>query len=296
MKMIVTGASGQLGSYLLDELLIKDEVVGIDLVPSRHASHASLVQKADIRDRPEMLRLMRGADVVVHCAAQVSVVNSINDPYFDLDVNVRGTLTLLDAASRAKVGKFIFISTAAVYGDPSSLPIGEDHPLNPKSPYGASKVAAEQYCKVFAATKKLPYAVVRPFNFYSPRADPTSPYSGVITKFVEWAKAGKPLLVEGDGLQTRDFISAVDVARMVVSLARSEVKNVTLNSGSGKQTTVNELAETVVRVSGGRSVIEHVADRVGDIKHSVSDIARAQRLLGFEPQTTLEKGIGMFFG
>jgi len=295
MRIVVTGASGQLGSYLLDELLVRDEVIGIDLMPSKFPAHTRLIHLVDIRDRPEMLRLMRRADVVVHCAAQVSVVKSIQDPYHDLDINVKGTLTLLDAASEAGVGKFIYISSAAVYGDPKFLPITEDHPLNPKSPYGASKVSAEQYCKVFAETKKLPYAVVRPFNFYSPRADPTSPYSGVITKFVEWAKVGQPLLIEGDGLQTRDFVSVVDVASMIISLARSDVRNVTLNSGSGKQTTVNQLAETVVRVSGGRSEIRHVADRIGDIKHSVSDIGRARRLLGFEPRLSLEKGVGMFF-
>lgn len=295
MRIVVTGASGQLGSYLLDELLIRDEAVGIDLMPSKFPAHTRLIHLVDIRDRSEVLRLMRRADVVVHCAAQVSVVKSIQDPYNDLDINVKGTLTLLDAASEAGVGKFIYISSAAVYGDPMFLPITEDHPLNPKSPYGASKVSAEQYCKVFAETKKLPYAVVRPFNFYSPRADPTSPYSGVITKFVEWAKVGKPLLIEGDGLQTRDFVSVVDVASMIISLARSDVRNVTLNSGSGKQTTVNQLAETVVRVSGSRSEIRHVADRIGDIKHSVSDVGRAHRLLGFEPRLSLEKGVGMFF-
>jgi len=295
MKIVITGASGQLGSYLLDELLPGHEVTGIDLAPTKFADHAPVIRSADIRDRAEMVRAMKGAEVVVHCAAQVSVEKSVQDPYFDLDVNIKGTVTLLDAASEAKVDKFIYISSAAVYGDPRFLPVTEEHPLNPKSPYGASKVGAEQYCRVFAETKKLPYVIVRPFNFYSPRADPQSPYSGVITKFVEWARQGKPLLIEGDGLQTRDFISVLDVSRMIVQLASSGVKEVVLNCGSGKATTINELARTVVKVSGARSEIRHVAPRVGDIRHSVSDIRRAEDLLSFAPQVSLEDGIRTFF-
>jgi UDP-glucose 4-epimerase len=175
------------------------------------------------------------------------------------------------------------------------VPIAESHPLNPKSPYGASKMAAEQYCRVFAETRGLPYVVVRPFNFYSPRADPKSPYSGVITKFVEWAKRGEPLSVDGDGEQTRDFIHAEDVARLVLMVAKSNVSNATLNCGSGKGTSINELAKTVVKASGRKVEIKHVAPRVGDIRHSVSDMASAKRSLGFETEVTLAKGIKAFF-
>jgi len=167
--------------------------------------------------------------------------------------------------------------------------------LNPKSPYGASKMSAEQYCRVFAETKSLPYVVVRPFNFYSPRADPKSPYSGVITKFVEWAKRGEPLLIEGDGEQTRDFIHASDVARMVLLATKSKASNLTLNCGSGKGTSVNKLARTVVKASGKKVDIKHTAPRVGDIRHSASDMSSAKRSLGFEAKVSLEQGIGAFF-
>jgi UDP-glucose 4-epimerase len=271
------------------------DTVGIDLVSSPFPKHRSRIIKEDIRDLDAMRRALNGCDAVVHCAAQVSVVASIKDPLNDLSHNVQGTINLLQAAAECKVSKFVYISSAAVYGDPVRVPIDESHPLNPKSPYGASKMSAEQYCRVFAETRGLPYVIVRPFNFYSPRADPKSPYSGVITKFVEWAKRGEPLSVDGDGDQTRDFIHAEDVARFVLMVARSNVSDVTLNCGSGKGTSINDLAKTVVKASGKEVEIKHVAPRVGDIRHSVSDMASAKRSLGFETEVTLAKGIKAFF-
>ena len=295
MRLAITGASGQLGSYLMD-LATGLDAVGIDLVSSPFPKHRSKIVKEDIRDLEAMRKALKGCDAVVHCAAQVSVVASIADPLNDLSHNVQGTINLLQVAAECKVRKFVYISSAAVYGDPVRVPIDESHPLNPKSPYGASKMAAEQYCRVFAETRGLPCVIVRPFNFYSPRADPKSPYSGVITKFVEWAKRGEPLLVDGDGEQTRDFIHAEDVARLVLMVARSNVSNTTLNCGSGKGTSINELAKTVVKASGRKVEIKHVAPRVGDIRHSVSDMASAKRSLGFETEVTLAKGIRAFFG
>ena len=294
MRLAITGASGQLGSYLMD-LATGIDAVGIDLVSSPFPKHRSKIVKEDIRDLEAMRSALKECDVVVHCAAQVSVVASIADPLNDLSHNVQGTINLLQAAAECKVRKFVHISSAAVYGDPVRVPVDESHPLNPKSPYGASKMAAEQYCRVFADTRGLSYVIVRPFNFYSPRADPKSPYSGVITKFVEWAKRGEPLLVDGDGEQTRDFIHAEDVARLVLMVARSNVSNTTLNCGSGKGTSINELAKTVVKASGRKVEIKHVAPRVGDIRHSVSDMASAKRSLGFKTEVTLAKGIRAFF-
>ncbi|HUL38897.1 MAG TPA: NAD-dependent epimerase/dehydratase family protein [Methanomassiliicoccales archaeon] len=295
MKLAITGASGQLGSYLMDLSLGKHRITGIDKRESPFREHRNYIVNEDIRDLAVMKKRLKGCDAVLHCAAQVSVVNSINDPIDDLSNNVQGTIALLQAAADCKVKKFVYVSSAAVYGDPIKVPIDETHPLNPKSPYGASKMSAEQYCRVFAETRLLPYVVVRPFNFYSPRADPRSPYSGVITKFVEWAKHGRPLLVEGDGEQTRDFIHAQDVARMIISAAESKASNVTLNCGSGKGTTINQLARTVVMASGKDVEIVHIAPRVGDIRHSVSGMSNTKRALGFRTEVSLQQGIGAFF-
>jgi len=295
MKLAITGASGQLGSYLMDLASGSKSTLGIDIRESPFPKHRPRIAKEDIRDQAAMRKMLKGCEVVVHCAAQVSVVNSIKDPISDLATNVQGTITLLQAASECGVKKFIYISSAAVYGDPVQVPIPESHPLNPKSPYGTSKMSAEQYCRVFAETRSLPYLVIRPFNFYSPRADPKSPYSGVITKFVDWAKRGEPLLVEGDGKQTRDFINAIDVARMIMAAAKSKASNLTLNCGSGTGTTINALAKTVVKVSGNKLEVKHIASRVGDIRHSVSDMSSAERTLGFKTNLTLEQGIRQFF-
>jgi UDP-glucose 4-epimerase len=295
MMLAITGASGQLGSYLMDLAMDSNNAIGIDIRESPFSKHRPNIVHEDIRDLAAMKKSLKGCDAVLHCAAQVSVVNSINDPINDLSTNVQGTITLLHAAAECGIKKFVYISSAAVYGDPVKVPIDESHPLDPKSPYGASKMSAEQYCRVFAETKSLPYVVVRPFNFYSPRADPKSPYSGVITKFVEWAKLGEPLLVEGDGEQTRDFIHAMDVARMVMFAAESKASNLTMNCGSGKATSINELARVVVKASGKKVEIKHIAPRVGDIRHSVSDMSSAKRILDFEAEVRLDTGIGEFF-
>jgi UDP-glucose 4-epimerase len=294
VKVLVTGGSGQLGSYLLEDFSGKHEVRSIDTRKPSIERHRSLVSNVDIRDVAGARKACEWADAVVHAAAQVSVEKSTQDPRSDADVNVIGTLNMLDASAAAGVKKFVYVSSAAVYGDPRYLPVDEGHPKNPKSFYGVSKLSAEQYVQAFAECRNLRYIMVRPFNFYSPRADPKSPYSGVVTKFVEWAKEGKPLRIEGDGEQTRDFIHAKEVARMIRMAVESPAKNITLNCGSGKGTSINVLAETLSSIMGGLR-IEHIAPRVGDIRHSVADVTLAKEILDFQPETSLEEGLESFF-
>lgn len=293
MKILVTGGSGQLGSYLLEELCDGHEVRSIDIRMPSIECNKRLVSNVDIRDPVGAARVCDGVEAVVHAAAQVSVEKSIQDPRMDADVNVIGTLSMLKASADADVRKFVYVSSAAVYGDPRHLPVDEDHPKHPKSFYGVSKFAAESYVQAFAECRGLNYIIVRPFNFYSPRADPKSPYSGVITKFVERAKEGSPLLIEGDGEQTRDFIHAKDVARMIRTAVESSARDVILNCGSGQATSINDLAETLSALRGGLR-IEHVKSRVGDIRHSVSDVTLAKKVLGFQSKITLEQGLSSF--
>ncbi|MDD1768420.1 MAG: NAD-dependent epimerase/dehydratase family protein [Methanomassiliicoccales archaeon] len=294
MKILVTGGSGQLGSYLLEDLSAGHEVWSIDLRMPSIEGHERLVTNVDIRDSAGVAKACDGVDAVVHAAAQVSVEKSLEDPKMDADINVIGTLSMLKASADAGVKKFVYISSAAVYGDPRHLPVDEGHPKAPKSFYGVSKLAAEAYVHAFAECRGLRYVIVRPFNFYSPRADPKSPYSGVITKFVERAKAGNPLSIEGDGEQTRDFINAKDVARMIRMAVESPTGDVIFNCGSGKATSINELAETLSAVRGGLR-IEHVQSRVGDIRHSVADVTLAKNVLGFQSRISLEEGLSSFF-
>lgn len=295
MNVLVTGGSGQLSSYLFEELGPKHEAWGVDVRAAVFPSAEGRITIADVRDPAAMLKACRGADAVIHTAAQVSVQRSTEDPAMDAELNVLGTIRVLKAAHDAGVKKFIFISSAAVYGNPHYVPVDEDHPTAPLSIYGASKLSAEHFVQAFGSTFGQGWAIVRPFNFYSPRADPKSPYSGVITKFTEGAKAGVPMRIEGDGSQTRDFLHAADVARMVRMVMESDQDAMIWNAGSGRGTSIAELAATVMKVCPREACIEHVAPRMADIKHSVAKVERARERLGFSTRISLEEGLKAFF-
>jgi len=296
MKILVTGSSGQLGSYIAEALAREHQVTGLDLVdPKRRVKRTEHV-RGDMGDYRLAMKLCRGKDAVIHAAAQVSVDRSVSDPVMDARENILGTVNMLEAATKSMVGQFIYVSSAAVFGNPVKVPIAEDHPTKPLSPYGVSKLAAENYAFAFMESYGLSVTSIRPFNIYSPRQDPESPYSGVITRFVERAKAGEPLTVYGDGTQTRDFISAKDVVRMVgLCLENEKVSGMALNCGTGKATSVDELAGIIAKLSGKEPEIEHAQPRRGDIMHSVADISLARKVLGFRPETKLKEGLGEFF-
>jgi UDP-glucose 4-epimerase len=293
MKILVTGSSGQLGSYACEFLSAQgEEVVGLDIVPSLHESTKALTIVGDIRNQAEVSRAVKDVEAVVHCAAQVSVEKSTEDPMTDAQTNVLGTINLLHESARAGAKRFIYVSSAAVYGDPRSVPITEDHPTEPISNYGASKLSGERYALAFTHTTPLEVVVIRPFNFYSSRADPRSPYSGVITKFVERVRKGEPPVIEGDGQQTRDFIHAADVALMAVQLVDAPgMSGRVFNCGSGKPTSIMDLARVTIAASGKKLKPEFAAPRKGDIRHSLADMTRARMLLGFSPEISLEEGL-----
>ena len=292
MKVLVTGSSGQLGSYICESMAGEYEVSGLDIAPSRHASTKDLTALGDIRDAGDASRAVSGVDVVVHCAAQVSVERSTEDPATDAHTNVLGTVNMLHASARSGVKRFVYISSAAVYGNPRSVPISEDHPTEPMSNYGASKLAGEKFTLAFGHTTPMEVVVMRPFNFYSSRADPKSPYSGVITKFVERVRMGEPPMIEGDGQQTRDFIHARDVAAMTVLLLAAEgVSGKVFNCGSGQSTSVLELARTTISASGRDMSPVFTAPRKGDIRHSLADVSSARDALRFSPKVSLSEGI-----
>lgn len=293
--MLITGASGQLSSYLFEEMEGRHEAWGVDIRRPCHAIALDRLMLADIRDPEAMRQACKGAEAVVHTAAQVSVQRSTEDPSGDVEINVLGTVRLLKAAVDAGVSRFIFISSAAVYGNPLHLPVDEEHPLVPLSVYGSSKASSEHFVKAFGTTYGLRWAIIRPFNFYSPRADPNSPYSGVITRFTKNAAEGRPLYIEGDGSQSRDFLHAADVARLVRMAMESEKDGMVLNGGSGRATTIAELASIVRDVSPIEVRIEHVAPRVADVKHSVAKVTRAREMLGFTTRIPLREGLKAFF-
>ena len=295
-KVLVTGSSGQLGSFACELLVKSNDVVGLDIRPQPHEQLKEISTLGDITKPTDVRKAVRGVDAVIHCAAQVSVEKSTQDPISDSKTNVLGTVNLLHESAHAGVKRFIYVSSAAVFGPPKHIPIDEDHPTQPMSNYGASKLAGEKYTLAYARTSAMEVVSVRPFNFYSTRADPESPYSGVITKFVSRLKAGRPPVIEGDGKQTRDFIHARDVVEMLVLvLNKKGVNGEVFNCGSGVSTSILELANRAIAASGRRLKPEFTSPRVGDIRDSLSDNTKAWKLLGFRPKISLDDGLAELF-
>ena len=293
MKILVTGAAGQLGSYIVESLSKEHEVSCLDLRKPAKPVKGVKFTVGDIGDYRLAMDLCRGSDAVIHTAAQVSVDRSISDPVFDARENILGTVNMLETATKSMVGQFIYIASAAMYGTPQKIPVGEDHPLRPLSPYGVSKLAGENYAFAFGATYGLGVTSIRPFNIYSPRQDPESPYSGVITRFVDRVREGKPPVIQGDGSQTRDFVHATDVVGMIgLCLGNPDAKGQAFNCGTGKGVSIRELAGIIAELSGKDLEPEMAPARKGDIRDSVADISKAKKVLGYKPAVTLKKGLG----
>jgi UDP-glucose 4-epimerase len=292
MRVLVTGSSGQLGSYLCELLMRKHEVVGFDIRAQTYAVLKPSSVVGDVR-RPEDIRNALGrVDAVVHCAAQVSVDMSVQDPLTDATVNVLGTVNVLHESAKAGVGKFVYVSSAAVFGRPEYVPIDEEHPTHPMSNYGVSKLAGENYVLAYADMSRMEVVSVRPFNFYSIRADPQSPYSGVMTKFASRLRSGLPPVIEGDGRQTRDFIHARDVAEMIsLVLEKDGLGGQVLNCGSGVSTSILDLARMAIQVSGRKLEPLFSSPRVGDIRDSLCDVRKSEEVLGFRAKVSLEEGL-----
>ena len=295
-RYLVTGGLGQVGSYITEALISSGaEVVILDDLSSNGRDHipgARLV-KGDIRDRALVKDIVKDVDAIVHCAAQIFVARSVEDPSFDADNNILGTLNLLDAARNASIKRFVYFSSAAVYGDPLHLPVDEDHPQNPMSPYGVSKLSGEKYALAFQKIYGLPATAIRPFNIYSPRQDPSNPYSGVISKFIDRASQEQPPIIFGDGTATRDFVSVHDVVDMVLLMLEKEsAVGKVFNCGTGQSTTVGQLAQTIIDLYDNKKLKPELrAERPGDIKYSYADISRAKELLGYKPKVVLEEGL-----
>jgi nucleoside-diphosphate-sugar epimerase len=205
---------------------------------------------------------------------------------------VDGTLNVLLAAREANVERLVFASSAAVYGDSECLPLREDTPTRALSPYAASKVAGESYVQSFNAAYALPTTILRYFNVYGPQQDPTSPYSGVITKFVTALKHGEPPTIFGDGRQTRDFVYVGDVVRAnLLACATPEAVGKTANIASGQQMSILELSQVLNALAGGSLSPRFAPPRLGEVRCSQADIAQAQQLLGWHPETGLDAGL-----
>jgi len=300
-KVLVTGGAGFIGSHVVDRLA--EMGVEVLVVDNLFTGKVENLQKAlehgnvrffegDIRDGGIVERVVGEVEAVVHLAAIASVPFSVENPVLTNDVNVGGTLNLLDACVRKDVQRFVFVSSCAVYGEPSYLPVDEEHPVKPLSPYAASKVSAEVYCEVFGRVYGLGVVVLRLFNVYGSRQRGEDDYSGVISKFLENMACGRPLVVFGDGEQTRDFVHVDDVVDAVLLALESEgAVGEVFNVGSGRSVSVNELVGVMGEVFGVEVEVVYEKERAGDIRASCSDISKAQRILGYRPRVTLESGL-----
>lgn len=289
MKALVTGGAGFVGVNLVRHLLKEGyRVTVLDDLSSGSRGRipaGAEFTKGNILNNRAVQKASKGADVVFHLAAKISVPWSIKNPAKTMEINTIGTVNLLEA--NKDVDSFIYASSAAVYGDPIKIPIPEEHPLNPLSPYGASKICAEICCKNYQNIYGMKIAVLRPFNIYGPFQDPKNPYSGVISKFISYARKGQPLTIFGDGNDTRDYIYIDDVCdAFLTAINREGVFNV----GTGRTITTNELAKLIQNIGGKDLRIAHVPPRHGDIRESCADITKLARL-GWRPKIVLPSGL-----
>ncbi|RJS81996.1 SDR family oxidoreductase [Candidatus Bathyarchaeota archaeon] len=300
-RVLVTGGAGFIGSHLVEGLLrCGIEVIVLDDLSVGRTSNLSRCMgsrrlkfvRGDIREREAVKDSLKDVKAVFHLAALTSVPYSVEHPEVTHEVNVEGTKRLLEACLDSMVERFIYVSSCAVYGEPRYLPVDEEHPLAPLSPYAHSKRVAEQVCFEFQETYGLKVTVLRPFNVYGSRQR-GGQYGGVVTKFIERLFAGKPPIIYGDGTQTRDFIYVKDaVTAFILTLKSPHAVGKTFNVATGKPTSINRLAQLLADLLNVKNVKPIYAEpRQGDIKHSYADITRIRTCLGFEPQTSLKKGL-----
>jgi UDP-glucose 4-epimerase len=310
MLAVVTGGAGFIGSHTVDRLLAAGHRVVV-LDDFRTGKRANLAHHAG-SDRLEVVAcdVSHGifaalapitarwgpVERIVHLAAQVSVVHSVQNPLVDMQVNYGSTLHVLEYARATGVQKVVFASSAAVYGDVATLPVPEDAPTRPVSPYGIDKLASEHALDYYAAVHGVPTTALRFFNVYGPRQDPSSPYSGVISIFTDRARAGRTLTIFGDGQQTRDFVFVGDVVRAIVAALADGNSRLVANVGTGSEVTVLELAKAIVELCGGRSAIEHAAQRAGEILKSRARVDRLRDALGVVAETKLVDGLKVTIG
>ncbi|MCD5425279.1 MAG: NAD-dependent epimerase/dehydratase family protein [Methanosarcinaceae archaeon] len=295
-KILITGGLGQVGSYIAENLMENNEVVLLDNMSSftwkKVPSDIEVIKK-DVLD-VDIMDIVDGCDVVIHLAAQISVGKSMENPMFDAQNNLIGTLNMLEAARYADVNRFIYFSSAAVYGNTEYLPVDELHPLNPLSPYGASKLSGEIYSKMYHRQFGLPVVCLRPFNIYSPRQDSSNPYSGVISIFIEKVKNNEYLPIFGSGSQTRDFVSVHDVVDMVLlAMEQDSAIGGVFNVGTGQKISVQKLAEMILNIHDNGGGIEYLPSRMGDIMDSYADISKAKSI-GYVPKISIEMGLRKF--
>ena len=302
MKVLVTGGAGFIGHHLATAWRQRGaDVVVLDNFRTGRRENVARIPGGDgftfvegsITDAATVARAIDGCTIVHHLAAQVSVPESMERPAECVEINVLGTLNVLEAARRVGAKRVVFSSSAAVYGDNPASPKTEDMVPAPKSPYGITKLDGEYYLRMYAESCGVPTVSLRYFNVFGPRQDPRSVYAAAVPIFLERAKAGRDLTIFGDGAQTRDFVFVGDVvaANILAATSANAGRGEVFNVAQGGAVTIRELAESIRDVVGSASPIVHAAERAGDIRHSLASIDRIRAGLGFEARTSLRDGL-----
>ena len=298
MKVLVTGGAGFIGSHLVERLLAAGDSVRVvdDLSTGKRDNlicHNALeFIEGDIRDAGLVDRCVQGVEAVAHLAAVASVQASMDDPVRTHQVNFDGTLNLLEASRRHGIRRFLYACSAAVYGDAVALPVSEGVTPQPLSPYAIDKLSGEHYLLHYHRMHGLAATSFRFFNIYGPRQDPSSPYSGVISIFVESLMGDRPVTVYGDGSQTRDFVYVADLADLLARAAHGNAgSGGVFNVGTGKRHSLLQLLSCLEKLSGKKIERRHEPARPGDIQHSCADVSRLLHGFGSAPATTFEQGL-----
>ncbi|MFZ0638468.1 MAG: SDR family oxidoreductase [Candidatus Acidiferrales bacterium] len=299
MRYLVTGGAGFIGSNIVDELLRRGHDVTVldDFSSGKEENLATAVKKirlvrGDICDLEAAREACEGADYVLHLAARTSVPRSVKDPIETNRVNIDGTLNVLVAARDAKVRRVVYAASSAAYGETPTLPKVETMPSDPISPYGVTKLVGEMYAQLFGRAYGLENVSIRYFNVFGPRQDPTSQYSGVLSRFMLAVIEGSAPVVFGDGEQSRDFTyvdNVVDVSLRACEASGASGK--VFNGGTGVRISLNDVLKLLGKISGGAIPVKYGQPRAGDILHSQADIELAAQVLGYHPRVDFEEGL-----
>lgn len=298
-RCLVTGGAGFIGSHLVDALVERgDEVRVVDDFSSGRRENLAHLEgrirlfEGSVLSIESTAEAARGVDVVFHLAAMVSVPKSVEQPRLCHELCATGTLNALLAAIDGGAKRFVYSSTSAVYGDSAACPISESAALDPLSPYAAGKLAGEMYCQAFARLGRIETVRLRYFNVFGPRQDPGSPYSGVISRFVDAMRAGRRPTILGDGLQSRDFVYVANVVDANLRAAEAVgVSGQAFNIGAGERRSLLELVATLNRCLKSDLPPIFGPPRIGDVRHSHADVGEARRRLGYEPRIDFDAGI-----
>ena len=301
---VVTGGAGFIGSHVVERLLGEQRDARVRVLDdfstgsmknlpfAPNVGERLEVVRGDIRDLATVERVVRGAAVVFHQAAMRSVPRSVADPLGANDHNVNGTLNVLEAARRGRVRRVVYASSSSVYGDNPALPKSETQPPAPISPYAVSKVANEMYAGVWARLFGVETVGLRYFNVFGPRQDPASEYAAVIPRFILWALRGEPLEVHGDGQQSRDFTYIDNVVEANLLAARAPAASgEAFNVGCGERVSLLDIIARLEKMLGCTVQRRHTPGRAGDVPHTLADIGKAARLMGYRPLVGFDDGL-----